>query len=401
MRRVHREHLFGVSIGSTGPRRVVCVPDSFKGSASASEAATAMARGVRQVFAEAEVLQLPFADGGEGTLDALLAAWGRTAESVEVFDAIGRPVTARYGRSSDGRIGVIEAAQANGLPQVADQPLQPLRADSWGVGLIARELLADPHCEEILLCIGGSATTDGGTGLLGALGVRFLDEEAQPVRPGGEGLARIAAIDTAELDPRARAVRWRIAVDVENPLTGPRGAAAVFGPQKGATAEQVQLLDTGLENLAGSLATLGELDPQQLQTAPGFGAAGGMPVSLSVLLGAEILPGAQMVAEAVGLEAALAQADLVLTGEGSLDTQSLDGKVVHAVRRYAPASAAVVVIAGAVQLSPAQCRAAGLAGAFSIAAGPAGLDELLCRAPELIEDAAAQVCGLLQHSVGS
>ncbi len=390
-----------MSIGSTGPRRVVCVPDSFKGSASASEAATAMARGVRQVFAEAEVLQLPFADGGEGTLDALLAAWGRTAESVEVFDAIGRPVTARYGRSSDGRIGVIEAAQANGLPQVADQPLQPLRADSWGVGLIARELLADPHCEEILLCIGGSATTDGGTGLLGALGVRFLDEEAQPVRPGGEGLARIAAIDTAELDPRARAVRWRIAVDVENPLTGPRGAAAVFGPQKGATAEQVQLLDTGLENLAGSLATLGELDPQQLQTAPGFGAAGGMPVSLSVLLGAEILPGAQMVAEAVGLEAALAQADLVLTGEGSLDTQSLDGKVVHAVRRYAPASAAVVVIAGAVQLSPAQCRAAGLAGAFSIAAGPAGLDELLCRAPELIEDAAAQVCGLLQHSVGS
>ncbi|WP_369699645.1 glycerate kinase [Nesterenkonia sp. Act20] len=377
------------------------MPDSFKGSASASEAATAMARGVRQVFAEAEVLQLPFADGGEGTLDALLAAWGRTAESVEVFDAIGRPVTARYGRSSDGRIGVIEAAQANGLPQVADQPLQPLRADSWGVGLIARELLADPHCEEILLCIGGSATTDGGTGLLGALGVRFLDEEAQPVRPGGEGLARIAAIDTAELDPRARAVRWRIAVDVENPLTGPRGAAAVFGPQKGATAEQVQLLDTGLENLAGSLATLGELDPQQLQTAPGFGAAGGMPVSLSVLLGAEILPGAQMVAEAVGLEAALAQADLVLTGEGSLDTQSLDGKVVHAVRRYAPASAAVVVIAGAVQLSPAQCRAAGLAGAFSIAAGPAGLDELLCRAPELIEDAAAQVCGLLQHSVGS
>lgn len=360
-----------------------------------------MAGGVRQVFAEAEILQLPFADGGEGTLEALLAAWGTTAESLEVVDALGRPVIARYGRSSAGRVGVIEAAQANGLPQVADQPLQPLRADTFGVGLIARELLADPQCEEILLCIGGSATTDGGTGLLRALGVRFLDEEGQPVNPGGEGLAEIAAIETAELHPRARPVRWRLAVDVENPLTGPRGAAAVFGPQKGAAAQQVQLLDAGLSHLADSLASLGDLNTQQLQTAPGFGAAGGLPVTLSVLLGAEVLPGAQMVAEAVGLEAALAQADLVLTGEGSLDTQSLDGKVVHAVRRCAPASAVVVVIAGAVQLSPAQCRAAGLAAAFSIAAGPAGLAELLHRAPELIEDAAAQACGLLQHSIRS
>lgn len=386
---------------SHGPRRVVCVPDSFKGSASASEAAAAMARGVHQVFAEAEILQLPFADGGEGTLDALLAAWGTAAESVEVLDAIGRPVTARYGRSPDRRIGIIEAAQANGLPQVADQPLQPLRADSWGVGLIARELLEDPHCAEILLCIGGSATTDGGTGLLRALGVRFLDEGSKPVSPGGTGLAQIAAVDTSELHPRARSVRWRIAVDVENPLTGPRGAAAVFGPQKGATAEQVQLLDAGLAHLADTLASLSDRNTQQLQAAPGFGAAGGLPVTLSVLLEAETLPGAQMVAEAVGLQAALTQADLVLTGEGSLDAQSLDGKVVHAVRRYTPASAAVVVIAGAVRLSPAQCRDAGLTAAFSIAAGPAGLDELLRRAPELIEDAAAQACGLLRHSVRS
>lgn len=161
--------------------RIVCVPDSFKGSASAAEAAAALARGARQVYPSAEIIELPFADGGEGTLEALLAAWGRPAETVEVCDALGRPVTAQYGRSADGRSGVIEAAQGNGLPQVSDVAPAPLRADSFGVGLIARALLKDPECTEILLCIGGSASTDGGTGLLRALGAEFLDAAGEPV----------------------------------------------------------------------------------------------------------------------------------------------------------------------------------------------------------------------------
>jgi len=381
-------------------RRIVCVPDSFKGSVGAAEAAAALARGARQVFPEAQINELPFADGGEGTLEAVLAAWGRPAETVAALDALGRAVDASLGRSADRRTGLIEAAQANGLPQVADVPLQPLRAESYGVGLIAKELLEDPACEEILLCIGGSASTDGGTGVLRGLGARFLDTEGQEVEPGGAGLANISSVDLSGLHPRATEVRWRIAVDVDNPLTGPRGAAAIFSPQKGATAAEVDLLDAGLDHLAQILARHSGTEPEHLRYTPGFGAAGGLPVTLAVLLGAEVVPGAQMVAEALNLEHALADADLVLTGEGSFDTQSLGGKVVHAVRRYAPASAAVVVVAGTVALSAQECRQAGITAAFSIAQGPAELAEMLHRAPELIEESAAQACGLLSHQIG-
>ncbi|PRZ16787.1 glycerate kinase [Nesterenkonia sandarakina] len=388
-----------LSTPAAAVQRIVCVPDSFKGSVTAAEAAAAMARGARQVFGAAEIVELPFADGGEGTLEALLAAWGRSAETLEVSDALGRPVTAHYGRSADGRTGVIEAAQGNGLPQVSDVALRPLRADTFGVGLIARTLLDDPDCAEILLCIGGSASTDGGTGLLRALGAEFLDPAGEPVAPGGGGLSQISAVDLTGLHPRARAVDWRIAVDVDNPLTGERGAAAVFGPQKGATPEEIDLLDDGLAHLAQMLAGHSGTDPRELRETPGFGAAGGMPLALSVLLGAQVLPGSQMVAEALDLQGTLAQADLVITGEGSLDTQSLGGKVVQAVRRGAPFETPVLVIAGGVRLSAEQCRAAGLTAAFSIAPGAASLQDLLTRAPELIEDTTAQACGLLRHSM--
>ncbi|MDZ5077250.1 glycerate kinase [Nesterenkonia sp. HG001] len=394
----------------TAAPRVVCVPDSFKGSASAAEAAAALARGARQVFPQAEIIELPFADGGEGTLEALLAVWGQEAEQIEVVDAIGRPGTALVGRSADGRTAVLEAAQGNGLPQVSDVPLQPGRADTYGVGLIARHLLdsgpqggelaVGARVEEVLLCIGGSASTDGGTGLLRALGVEFLDTSGAPVAPGGQGLTQIASVDTTGLHPRAAAVRWRIAVDVDNPLTGERGAAAVFGPQKGADDDAVAALDAGLSHLAEVLAAHTGVSAEQYRQAPGFGAAGGIPVGMVSLLDTEVVPGSQMVGEAVGLAETLAEADIVLTGEGSLDSQSLGGKVVEAVRRHAPQAAAVVVVAGTVKLSAAECRQAGLTGAFSIAPGAAALEELLERAPELIEQSAAQACGLLAHGAG-
>ncbi|WP_022873507.1 glycerate kinase [Nesterenkonia alba] len=374
--------------------KIVCAPDSFKGSASAGEAAAALAAGAQQVFGQAEIIQLPFADGGEGTLDALLEAWGSQAETVEVVDAIGRPTTARFGRSPDGRTAIIEAAEGNGLPAVSDVPLQPRRADTYGVGLIAAAAL-QTGAEEILLCIGGSASTDGGTGLLTALGAQFLDAAAAAVAPGGEGLSRIASIDLTGLHPRAREVRWRIAVDVDNPLTGPRGAAAVFGPQKGADEHDVVALDAGLTHLSGVLAEHTGTAADDLRTRAGFGAAGGIPVTLVSLLGAEVVPGSTMVAEAVGLAEALTGADIVLTGEGRLDSQSLAGKVVDAVSSRAPEDAAVVVICGGLQLSPAECRAAGITAAFSIADGPADLARLQARAAQLIEDTAAHACHLL------
>lgn len=390
---------------SRAPRRIVCVPDSFKGSVTAGEAAAAMSRGAAQIWPEAEIREVPFADGGEGTLDALLAVWGVPARTVETVDALGRPATARYGVSADGTTAVIEAAEANGLPQVSDVALEPLRADTYGVGLIARAALQE-GVEEILLCIGGSATTDGGTGLLTALGAQFLDATGNPVPSGGQGLQDIAEVRRDGLHPRATEVRWRIAVDVENPLTGPTGAAAVFGPQKGADQAQIDLLDTGLQRLGEVLAGHSQDDDADggsgvsgviagWQHAPGFGAAGGMPVTLVSLLGAEVLAGATMVAEAVGLDAALGGADLILTGEGRLDTQSLDGKVVDAVVVRAPEGVPVVVIAGAVQLSPRECRDAGIAAALSIAPGAAELTELSAEAETLIEQTTAQACALI------
>lgn len=376
--------------------RIACVPDSFKGSASAAEAAAALARGAEQVFAGAEVVTLPFADGGEGTLEALLDAWGQQAEEVAVVDALGRPATGLAGRSADGRTAVLEAAQGNGLPQVSDVAAQPRRADTRGVGMLAEHLL-DSDVEEILVCLGGSATTDGGTGLLRALGVQFLDADGAKVAEGGQGLADIARIETARLHPRARQVRWRLAVDVDNPLVGERGAAAVFGPQKGADADDVAALDAGLERLAEVLAETAGADAAELRERPGLGAAGGIPVSLTALLDAEVVPGSQMVAEALDLSGTLAGADVVLTGEGSLDSQSLSGKVVAAVRDHAPEGAAVVVVAGAVGLTAAECRDAGMTAALSVAPAAASLEQLQERAVELIEQTAAQACALLGH----
>ncbi|MDH5147317.1 glycerate kinase [Brevibacterium casei] len=372
---------------------IVCAPDSFKGSAGAPAAAAALARGAAQAFPSARITQLPFADGGEGTLEALLAVWGTPARTVDVVDALGRPTTARYGLSADGRTAVIEAAQANGLPQVSDVPLEPERAGTYGVGLIASRVLEE-GVDEILLCIGGSASTDGGAGIVTALGARFTDAGGEPIPPGGGGLASLSAVDDSGLDPRARAVRWRIAVDVDNPLTGPRGAAAVFGPQKGADAPAVERLDAGLthvaEVLAGSAA-----EAESMAATPGFGAAGGIPLALTALLGAEVVPGSTMVAEAVGLSQSLADADLVLTGEGSFDSQSLGGKVVAAVRDHAPASASIIVVAGRVALTPAECREAGITAALSIAPGPADLSELSAQAEDLIESTAAHACALV------
>ncbi|MDQ0736730.1 glycerate kinase [Arthrobacter agilis] len=383
------------------PLRIVLAPDSLKGSLPAAEAALAMSAGVTAAAARLghpapDVVLAPLADGGEGTLDALLTAWSVEPRTTACHDAAGRARTARYGISAPGDAsglpvrGVLEAAEANGLPLVADLPLDALTATSYGVGELAARLL-DDGAEEILLCIGGSATTDGGTGLLSALGARFLDADGEPLPPGGGALMALASIDIGALHPRARGVRWRIAVDVDNPLCGPRGAAAVFGPQKGATPDDVAVLDAGLAHLA---RVTEDATGVSMLDVSGAGAAGGLPAVLVPFLGAEIVPGSTLVADAVGLSGALAGADLVLTGEGSLDTQSLGGKVVQAVVGNAPEGCAVVAIAGRVQLTAAEVQGAGLAAAFSLATGPTGLDELIREAGPLMEEAAAQVYGV-------
>ncbi|WP_245852446.1 glycerate kinase [Isoptericola jiangsuensis] len=372
---------------------VVVAPDSFKGSLGAPEVAEAVRQGVLAAAPHARVTCLAMADGGEGTLDALVTSWGAPVHEVGTCDALGRPTTARWAVSPEGRTGVVELAEASGLPAVADEPLQPLHAHTRGTGELAAAVL-DAGVDEVLVCLGGSASTDGGSGVLVGLGARLLDAAGEPVPDGGEGLARVARLDLDGLHPRAREVRWRLAVDVTNPLVGEHGAATVFGPQKGATPGDVAFLDAALSRWADLL----EQDTGvAVRDLPGAGAAGGVPAALVAVLGAVPEPGATLVAEAVGLADAVADAVLVVTGEGSFDSQSVRGKVADGVARVAAASPArppVVVLAGQVLLPAAQAHAAGIAAAFSIAPGPVALEDLLPRTAARLTDLAASVTRL-------
>jgi glycerate kinase len=377
---------------STVPH-VVVAPDSFKGSLDAVDVAAALAAGVRSAAPDARVTCLPMADGGEGTLDVLAAAWGVTPRELGTVVAVGRPVTARWLESADGRIGVVELAQASGLVGVSDVTRQPLHAHTRGTGEVAAAVL-DAGVQEVLVCLGGSASTDGGAGILAGLGVRVLDAAGEQVPDGGEGVARATSLDLSGLHPRARQVRWRVAVDVTNPLTGEHGAAAVFGPQKGARPGDVAFLDEALARWAGVLERETGVAVREL---PGAGAAGGVPAALVAVLGAVVEHGARMVADAVGLPAAIADADLVLTGEGSFDSQSVRGKVADGIARLAQASPTrppVVVVAGQVLLPADQTRAAGIRAAVSIAPGPTTLDELVAHTAHRLAEVAASVTAL-------
>lgn len=355
---------------------IAVVPDSLKGSATAAQAAEAITTGLRMGFAgsalSVHISTSPLADGGEGTLDAFLAAWQVSPQSVDAHDALGRSVTADYALSPDGTTAVIEAAQANGLPLVSDLALRPLEASSRGVGQILAQAL-DAGVDEIILCIGGSASTDGGMGLLSALGARFVDTAGTPLPEGGGALTELADIDLTGLHPRAREITWRIACDVTNPLTGKRGAASVFGPQKGATESDIGLLDAGLARLA---EVLRKITGDDVAALPGMGAAGGLPAPMCAFLDTRLVAGSELVLDTLGVTDLLQEADLVITGEGRFDDQSFDGKVVDAVRRHTPESTPVVVIAGGVDADPQRIREAGITAAVSIAPGPRSLEEL-------------------------
>lgn len=334
------------------------------------------------------MIERPMADGGEGTLEALASAWGVEPVQVETIDAIGRPAVGAYALR-DG-VAVVELATANGLPGVSDVPLRPRQATTRGTGRVLRAAL-EAGASEVLLCVGGSASTDGGTGILVELGVRLLDDEGQPIADGGAGLADVAAIDASGLLPAARAATWRIAVDVTNPLTGSEGAAAVFGPQKGATVGDAEFLDAALVRWAEVVRAETEDDIAGL---PGAGAAGGVPAGLAALLGASLQPGAGLVADAIGLADACRGADLVLTGEGRFDAQSPRGKVVAGVVAAAGA-APVVVLAGEAALDYVLYREAGVCAAFSIAPGPRELAALQANAGTLLTEAAAAVASVM------
>ncbi len=309
--------------------RIVLAPDSFKESMSAVAAAAAMARGVRRVLPEAVCLEVPMADGGEGTTEALLASAGGVWRPAACRDSLGRPLEAGYGSLQNGA-AVIEVASAVGLGLIAPDERDVMRSSSLGVADLVLAAL-DAGAEHLIVGLGGSATTDGGAGLLAGLGAALLDEYGRPVEPHPLGLARLATVDLTGLDPRLARLRIELACDVTNPLLGSQGSAAVFAPQKGASAEQVPVLDATLERLADACVAAGTDDVRALA---GAGAAGGLGAAF-LMLGAVMRRGVEVVAEAAGLDAAVAMADLVLTGEGSLDEQTLSGKTPAGVAEVA------------------------------------------------------------------
>ncbi|HHW71766.1 MAG TPA: glycerate kinase [Firmicutes bacterium] len=371
--------------------KIVLAPDSFKGSLSSTEAAEAMARGVRKVLPEAELVLLPLSDGGEGLVESLVVASRGEVVECEVTGPLGTPVKAKLGLMGGGKTAVIEMAQASGLILVPEEERNPLVTTTFGTGeLIAKAL--DLGCEHLIIGIGGSATNDGGMGMAQALGVRFLDEQGELLGSGGAELARLAEIDVSRRDPRLDEVRIEVACDVTNPLTGPQGASHIYGPQKGATPEMVELLDAALNRYDQILKRdLGK----DVGRIPGAGAAGGLGAGLMALLGGKLVSGIELVLDVLDFEGKAEGADLVLTGEGRFDGQSAYGKVPMGVAKRSRAlDIPVVVIAGTVLPSAEVLHREGVTAYFSILNRPLSLKEAMEDAAELLEQQTAQVIRL-------
>lgn len=369
--------------------KIVLAPDSFKESMTASQAVAAMREGVWSVLPHAECVGVPMADGGEGTVDAVVDALGGERITVEVSDPLGRPARATYGYVAARSLAVIEMASASGLELVAPSDRDILRASTFGVGQLIVSAL-DRGATELLIGIGGSATNDGGAGMLTALGVAFSDADGAPLPPGGAALARLHRIDTSGLDRRLAGMHIQIASDVTAPLLGTGGASAVFGPQKGATADHVEMLEAALTRLVEVTATaLGHARPDR----PGAGAAGGLGFGLMEFLAADCDPGVEVIAQTVGLEQALTGADWVFTGEGSVDAQTLLGKTPFGVAQAAARTGSrVAIFAGRVAADADVLLANGVAKLVAITEPGTPLDQALRDGPAALTRAAAAVC---------
>ncbi len=341
---------------------VVVAPAAFKGALSAAAAARALAAGLQLATTGIEIRVVPVADGGEGTLDALVAAREGRRRATRVADPLGRPIDAAIGELP-GHTCVIELAQASGFERLTPDERDPERTSTYGTGQQLRMAL-DLGAERLIIGLGGSATNDGAMGLARALGIRFLDADGRSLDGVGADLGRVREIDLSGRDPRLADVEIRIACDVTNPFWGVDGAAHVFGPQKGADADAVARLDAGLENYAGVLRRATGVD---VAAIAGAGAAGGAAGGLLALIGGTLTAGAPLVLEAAGLDGRLAGAELCITGEGRLDAQSISGKAVTAVAAAAGrAGVPCIAVCGSLALLPGMVRRAGLAAAFPI-----------------------------------
>jgi len=371
--------------------KIVIAPQSFKGSLSAVEVAQAMALGIKRVLPDAETVAVPMADGGEGTVEALVDATCGQIITTDVTGPLGESITAKWGIMGDGDTGIIESAAASGLPLVPPGKLNPLITTTYGTGELIKAAL-NAGCRELIVGIGGTATNDGGAGMAQALGVRLLDNRGKELPWGGAALARLDRVDVSGLDHRLAECQVVAACDVTNPLCGEFGASLVYGPQKGASAEMCRRLDAALAHYAGVIKA--DLDIEVMDL-PGAGAAGGLGAGLVAFLGAELLPGTDIVIEAVGLVGHLEDASLVFTGEGRIDGQTLFGKTVSGVVAKAKAlRIPTVAIVGEVAGGSDVYRS-GIDAVLSIAPGPISLERSVADAASLITDAAERAMRLI------
>jgi glycerate kinase len=372
--------------------KIVVAPDSFKGSLTAVDAAEAMAAGARRVFPDAEIIRLPVGDGGEGTADALVAATGGRLERRRVQGPLGEPVEAAFALLGDGETALVEMAAASGLNLIPEARRDPKVTTTYGTGeLIGAALASGARC--LIVAIGGSATNDGGAGAMAALGARFLDDAGRPLPPGGAALARLARIDLTGFRRPEACVRVVIASDVTNPLCGPHGASAIYGPQKGATPDDVRLLDAALDHYA---AIVRRDVGRDVRDTPGAGAAGGLGAGLVAFLGAEMRRGIHLVLEAIRFEERLRGVDLVLSGEGKIDGQTAAGKTLsgigEACRR---AGVPLIAFAGALADDLPDLEALGIRGVAALPSRPMPLAEAVANAGPLLTAAVARALQLV------
>ncbi|WP_264877934.1 glycerate kinase [Vibrio agarivorans] len=372
--------------------KIVIAPDSYKESLTAMGVAQAIEKGFKQVLPDAEYIKLPMADGGEGTVQSLVDATGGSIIPHPVIGPLGQIVEGFYGLLGDGKTAVIEMAAASGLHLAEPEQRNPLKTTTYGTGELIKAVL-DKGVEHIIIGIGGSATNDGGLGMAQALGIRMLDSDEKELGFGGGELARLNTIDLTNLDPRLAKVRLEVACDVDNPLCGPKGASQVFGPQKGATPEMVEVLDANLAHYAAVMKAQLEKDVIDM---PGAGAAGGLGAALVGLLSAELRPGINIVMDAVNLSEVVADADLVITGEGRIDSQTIHGKTPIGVARTAKKfDLPVIGIAGCLSADCGVVHEHGIDSVFAVVNRSVDLPTALAEAAENVEITARNVAAIL------
>lgn len=373
--------------------KIVIAPDSFKGSLTAKEVAVNIEKGIRRVFADAEVLSIPMADGGEGTVQSLVDSTKGRVVKVSVKGPLLKEVDAFYGILGDGNTAVIEMAAASGLPLLREDERNPMKTTTYGTGEIIKHAL-DMGCKKIIIGIGGSATNDGGAGMIKALGAKLLDGDGNDIGYGGESLGRLEAIDLSNMDKRLETCKVVAACDVDNPLVGPRGASYVFGPQKGADEAMVKVLDKNLEHYAEVIErTMGI----SIKDYPGAGAAGGLGGGLLAFLGAELKRGIDIVIEAVGFEEKVRDTDLVITGEGMMDYQTQYGKTPYGVAQIAKKyNIPVIAVVGSMGNNAEVLYDLGFNGIFSIIDRPMTLTQAMSEGAVLLQKTSESIMRVIK-----